>query len=72
MNVKYAIGGDETKFMAACSKSKMTIIVVSSPTGSLELPEFITFDDSVEFEAWITVFSEKKLDVGEYRLNVRE
>ena len=57
----------------ACSQSKMSILVISTPQGSsLKLPDFIEFDDSVEFEAWIKVRTASLADVGQYRLDVRE
>ena len=50
----------------------MTVSVKDSPDGSLQLPSFIIFDDSTEFEAWIKIQTDDVENVGEYRLDVRE
>ena len=70
--MKYAIGGDKTSSLIACSESKMTIVMMKSPSGSLILPLFISFDDSIKAEASISIFSTNTTDVGTYRMNVRE
>ena len=58
--------------MVACSDSKMTIEVIGQPSGSLQMPDLIIFDDSVQAEAWIEIFTGNYTDIGKYRLDVRE
>ena len=36
------------------------------------MPEFLVFDDSIDAEAWLYMFTENKSDVGTYRIDVRE
>ena len=70
--VNYALGTEALETLVACSESKMTVKVLSQPSGSLNLPEFLVFDDSIDAEAWLYMFTENQSDVGTYRLDVRE
>ena len=68
----YAIGADAQSILVACSDSKMTIEVISQPSGGLQMPDFISFDDSVQAEAWLEIFVDNYTDIGKYRFDVRE
>lgn len=70
--MSYTIGDELEKFRVACSQSKMSITVMSTPSGLLRFPDFAVFDDSVVSEAWLELFTEDALHVGTYRFDVRE